>query len=128
MDTDATTMTGYIHIKDTLHIDDHRRDHPFDPATHRALAVARSNDSVSDALLAMQHSGAHLARVLDGTTTIGVVFLEDVIEKLVGEIRTPCNAPHGAMTTQLTPHPPDTAPCDTCGGENCTEQGVGNSG
>lgn len=101
-DTDATTMTGYIHIKDTLHIDDHRRDHPLDPATHRALAVARSNDSVSDALLAMQHSGAHLARVLDGTTTIGVVFLEDVIEKLVGEIRDSMQRP-----TWRDDHPAD---------------------
>ena len=36
----------------------------------------------------MQRTGSHLARVLgpDGTTR-GVLFLEDVIEQLIGEIR-----------------------------------------
>ena len=35
----------------------------------------------------MQRTGAHLARVVDVTgTVLGVVFLEDVIEVLVGEV------------------------------------------
>jgi CBS domain containing-hemolysin-like protein len=35
----------------------------------------------------MQGSGAHLARVLDQSgRTVGVLFLEDVLEELVGEI------------------------------------------
>ena len=41
-----------------------------------------------DALAAMQRTGSHLARVVDaGGRTLGVLFLEDVIEELVGEIR-----------------------------------------
>ena len=41
-----------------------------------------------DALAIMRRSGAHLARVFDehGTAT-GVLFLEDIIEELVGEVQ-----------------------------------------
>jgi CBS domain containing-hemolysin-like protein len=54
----------------------------------RSLANLGLDDEIEDALSAMQKSGFHLARVIgpEGSTR-GVVFLEDVIEKLVGEIR-----------------------------------------
>ena len=36
----------------------------------------------------MQRTGSHVARVLDGAgETIGILFFEDVLETLVGEIR-----------------------------------------
>ena len=39
-------------------------------------------------LAAMQRTGAHLARVVDADgPVVGVVFLEDVLEELVGEVR-----------------------------------------
>ena len=38
-------------------------------------------------LAAMQRSGSHLARVVDAETVVGVVFLEDILEELVGEVR-----------------------------------------
>ena len=44
-------------------------------------------DEVEDALAAMQRSGAHLARVDEDGRTVGVVFLEDILEELVGEVR-----------------------------------------
>ena len=35
----------------------------------------------------MQRTGSHLARVVDAEgTVVGVVFLEDVLEELVGEV------------------------------------------
>ena len=38
-------------------------------------------------LATMQRTGAHLARVVDGEGQVmGVVFLEDVLEELVGEV------------------------------------------
>ena len=45
------------------------------------------DDEVEDVLATMQRTGAHLARVVDpeGAVT-GVVFLEDVLEELVGEV------------------------------------------
>jgi len=53
----------------------------------RSLATVRSSDEVEDVLATMQQSGAHLARVVDPEGDVsGVVFLEDVLEELVGEV------------------------------------------
>ena len=42
---------------------------------------------VETVLRTMQGTGAHLARVIgDDGSVVGVVFLEDVIEELVGEV------------------------------------------
>ena len=43
---------------------------------------------VEDALRHMQRAGVHLAEVMgvDGSVT-GVLFLEDILERLVGEVR-----------------------------------------
>ncbi|MCU1423994.1 MAG: hypothetical protein JWM51_285, partial [Microbacteriaceae bacterium] len=48
--------------------------------------VLASSD-LEDALAAMRRAGSHVARTLDadGNTT-GVLFLEDIIEELVGKI------------------------------------------
>ena len=35
----------------------------------------------------MQISGSHIAKVVENDKIIGVVFLEDIIEELVGEIK-----------------------------------------
>jgi CBS domain containing-hemolysin-like protein len=54
----------------------------------RALAAVAPDDEVEDALRVMQRSGAHLARVEGGDgEVLGVVFLEDILEELVGEVR-----------------------------------------
>lgn len=48
----------------------------------------QANEEIEDVLGTMQRTGSHMARVIDGNEqTIGVLFLEDVIEQLVGEIR-----------------------------------------
>ena len=53
----------------------------------RSLANVRADDEVEDALALMQRTGSHLARVITTEgTTVGVLFLEDVLEELVGEI------------------------------------------
>jgi CBS domain containing-hemolysin-like protein len=53
----------------------------------RSLVSVRCEDEVEDALAAMQRSGAHVARVLgEAGEVVGVLFLEDVLEELVGEI------------------------------------------
>ena len=48
----------------------------------------RWTQKFEDALRHMQRAGAHLAEVMgaDGTVT-GVLFLEDILERLVGEVR-----------------------------------------
>ena len=50
--------------------------------------LLRGERPLEDALATMRRSGVHVARAFDehGATS-GVVFLEDIIEELVGEVR-----------------------------------------
>ncbi|GAA4977324.1 hemolysin family protein [Kineococcus glutinatus] len=85
---DATgELTGYLHLKDILYADDERYTQPVPDKRVRQLVTVGSGEEVEDALAAMRRNGAHLARVLDAGRVSGVVFLEDVLEELVGEVR-----------------------------------------
>ena len=88
-DASAATnrITGYLHLKDILYADGAQRSEPI-PSWHaRTLVPVRADDEVEDVLAAMQRTGAHLGRVEDPDgVTVGVVFLEDILEELVGEV------------------------------------------
>jgi CBS domain containing-hemolysin-like protein len=84
---EAGTPTGYLHLKDVLYADEQTRTVPVPAWRVRALAAVGPHDEVEDALAAMQRSGSHLARVDEGGRVVGVVFLEDILEELVGEVR-----------------------------------------
>ena len=85
--TPGGELRGYIHLKDVLYAQDEAYTEPIPPRRVRPLATVRPGDEVEDVLVTMQHSGAHLARVVDDAgNTGGVVFLEDVLEELVGEV------------------------------------------
>jgi CBS domain containing-hemolysin-like protein len=80
-------IAGYLHLKDVLYADDERHELPVPPKRIRRLATVREGDEVEDVLATMQLTGAHLARVIDEAGEVtGVVFLEDVLEELVGEV------------------------------------------
>lgn len=80
-------LLGYVHLKDVLYASDEAYHEPIPPRRVRRLAVVKPEDEVEDILVTMQRSGSHLARVVDGQgRTVGVVFLEDVLEELVGEV------------------------------------------
>ncbi|MHB8188626.1 MAG: hemolysin family protein [Dermatophilaceae bacterium] len=83
----ADEVAGYLHLKDILYADDAQHGEPVPLKRVRRLATVQSDDEVEDVLATMQLTGAHLARVVDpeGAVT-GVVFLEDVLEELVGEV------------------------------------------
>lgn len=83
----AGVLVGYLHLKDVLYADDVTREQPVPRWRVRALAVVGPDDEIEEALAAMQRSGAHVARVDDGGVAAGVVFLEDILEELVGEVR-----------------------------------------
>ena len=86
--TDAAgDVAGYLHLKDILYADDAQHSEPVPLKRVRRLATVQSGDEVEDVLATMQRTGAHLARVVgpEGAVT-GVVFLEDVLEELVGEV------------------------------------------
>ena len=80
-------LRGYLHLKDILYADDVAHDEPIPAKRIRRLATVSGHDEVRDVLTTMQRSGAHLARVVEADgSVIGVVFLEDVLEELVGEV------------------------------------------
>jgi len=83
---------GYVHLKDVLRAaegPDAENDlaEPIKPKRiHHMVPVAESTD-LEDALALMRRSSRHLAQVrnVQGETT-AVLFLEDIIEELVGEV------------------------------------------
>ncbi len=81
-------LTGYMHLKDIMSIPESLYQKPITENKVRTLANLNFSDEIEDALTVMQKTGSHLARVLGPRgETRGVLFLEDVIEQLVGEIR-----------------------------------------
>lgn len=84
--------SGYLHLKDVSDLDA-ALDVPVPAKRIRRLAAVSATDELEDALAALRRTGAHIARVVDtdGTTT-GVLFLEDIIEELVGEVQDATNA------------------------------------
>ncbi|MBO1266891.1 hemolysin family protein [Arthrobacter cavernae] len=85
---DDGELAGYIHVKDVLSIPEEGRNHRIAEGRIRSLANLSPDDEIEDAMAVMQRTGSHLARVVGpGGATLGVLFLEDVIEQLVGEIR-----------------------------------------
>ena len=86
--TEDGALVGYLHLKDVLYAEDDAHDQPVPEKRVRSLVSVSATDEIEDALAAMQRSGTHLARVHDEQgDVVGVLFLEDVIEELVGEIR-----------------------------------------
>lgn len=82
------TLLGYLHLKDVLRIPIERYQLPIGESRVRSMVNLQANEEIEDVLGTMQRTGSHMARVIDGNEqTIGVLFLEDVIEQLVGEIR-----------------------------------------
>ncbi|MFQ4147272.1 hemolysin family protein [Arthrobacter sp. LAPM80] len=84
----AGELLGYLHLKDVLRIPIERYEKPIGEARVRSMVNLAANEEIEDVLATMQRTGSHMARVIDnGGETLGVLFLEDVIEQLVGEIR-----------------------------------------
>lgn len=78
---------GYLHLKDLLYAAEGERAQAVPAKRIRRLATVSAADEVESVLSTMQETGSHVARVVraDGTVS-GLVFLEDVIEELVGEV------------------------------------------
>lgn len=77
-------LTGYVHAKDLLHLDAAAWSGPIPPWMARTMATVDAHASLSEALLAMQQTGSHIARIADGAATRGIIALEDVLGQLVG--------------------------------------------
>ena len=79
---------GYVHLKDVLHASGERREEPVDDWRIRDLSVISSADEAGEALREMQASATHMVGVEgpDGEGLVGVLFLEDLLEELVGQV------------------------------------------
>jgi CBS domain containing-hemolysin-like protein len=78
---------GYVHLKDVIDLDDDEIDDPIPAKRVRRLVSIYDATDLEDALATMRRLGTHVARAFDGDgTTTGVIFLEDIIEELVGEV------------------------------------------
>jgi len=80
--------TGYVHLKDVLDIESAEYQTQIPGKRIRQLASIFEDTDLEDALATMRRSGAHVARSFTelGETT-GILFLEDIIEELVGEVQ-----------------------------------------
>ena len=85
---DAGEPTGYLHLKDVIDLDESEFREPVPPKRIRQLISMYDETDLEDALATMRRSGVHVARSFDGSgATTGVLFLEDIIEVLVGEVQ-----------------------------------------
>lgn len=80
-------LVGYVHVKDVLGVDGEARDLPIADEHVIPFTALEPGAELPDVLAAMRDAGAHLGRVTDGERTVGLVALEDVLERLVGDIR-----------------------------------------
>lgn len=87
---DAGTFLGYLHVKDVLDLDDAGGEVPR--RIWRPMTTLRAGLPLDEALGALRAAATHLAAVAgpDGRV-LGLVALEDVLEKLVGEVRDPAH-------------------------------------
>ncbi|WP_308799683.1 hemolysin family protein [Agromyces silvae] len=79
---------GYVHLKDVIDLENGEFDDPLPAKRVRRLVSIFDETDLEDALATMRRLGTHVARAFDreGATT-GVIFLEDIIEELVGEVQ-----------------------------------------
>ncbi len=84
---------GYVHLKDILRASDgpdaeRRMAEPLPAKRIHHMVPVQEDTDLEDALAVMRRAGRHLAKVRDaqGNTT-AVLFLEDILEELVGEVQ-----------------------------------------
>ncbi|MFF3290247.1 hemolysin family protein [Streptomyces sp. NPDC003023] len=95
---------GYLHVKDVLDLEDAERAVP--QYVWRPMTTLRAELPLDDALTVMRRAVTHLAQVADASgRVLGLVALEDVLEKLVGEVRDPAHRMAAPGTARTTPSP-----------------------
>lgn len=86
---DATgEPSGYVHLKDILGRDEDEVDEAIPMKRVRLLVSLFRGLDLEDALATLRRTGSHVARVFDRDgATVGMLFLEDIIEELIGEVQ-----------------------------------------
>lgn len=79
-------LIGYLHLKDVIDLDE--ADEPVETKRFRNLISLPEEMELEDALAAMRKVSAHLAKSFNSNGEInGVLFLEDILEVLIGEVQ-----------------------------------------
>lgn len=84
---DNGAMVGYLHVKDAIQVRPSEREDPLANWRIRDIAEVAADAEVEAVLASMRRSGAHISLVKAHGAVAGAVFLEDIIEELVGEVR-----------------------------------------
>jgi CBS domain containing-hemolysin-like protein len=81
------SLCGYVHVKDVLGSGPTMRDQPVPGQAVKAFVDFGPGEPLPEVLHAMRRSGSHLGRVMDDGEVLGLVALEDVLERLIGDVR-----------------------------------------
>jgi CBS domain containing-hemolysin-like protein len=83
---DAGELEGYLHLKDV--IGESESDEPVERKLIRRVKSIGGSVELEDALAQMQRDHQHLAASYDTNgSLLGLLFLEDILEELVGDIQ-----------------------------------------
>lgn len=79
--------SGYLHLKDVTDLRGPAYTSPVPHSRIRPLSEVAEGSEIEDALASMRRSRTHVARSVDTEgRASGVLFLEDIIEELVGKV------------------------------------------
>jgi CBS domain containing-hemolysin-like protein len=81
------TLSGYVHVKDVLGSGPTYRDLPVPDQAVKAFVELSPDEPLPEVLHEMRRSGSHLGRVVADGELLGLVALEDVLERLIGDVR-----------------------------------------
>ena len=84
---DDGTLAGYVHVKDVLGTGPTSRDQPVPDQALKDFVQVSPDEPLPEVLQEMRRSGSHLGLVRDGDRVLGLVALEDVLEQLIGDVR-----------------------------------------
>ena len=84
---DPDRPEGFVHAKDLLTVPPERWGQAVPAGCVRRALMVRRDLPLEDLLRLMRRHRVHVALVREGTVTVGLVTLEDVLESLVGDIR-----------------------------------------
>lgn len=81
-------LEGYLHLKDVIDADEEDADQPVPRKLIRSVKSIGAGVELEDALAQMQRGHQHLAANFDESgKLLGFIFLEDILEELVGDIQ-----------------------------------------
>ncbi|WP_138759527.1 hemolysin family protein [Modestobacter altitudinis] len=87
MRRDDGSLAGYVHVKDVLGTGPTSRDKPVPDQAVKDFVELTPAEPLPEVLKEMRRSGSHLGLVRDGDRVLGLVALEDVLEQLIGDVR-----------------------------------------